>query len=245
MIEKLPKWVWLGAAILALSAGMVNVIAILGFVHKGITHVTGNCSVLSIAMLEGDWKSIVQAFFIVASFFFGSVLAGVIIGNGHLKMGRRYGFALAVESALLLVSTYGFVRGLIYGEYFASMAAGLQNAMASTYSGTIVRTTHLTGTLTDLGAIMGNRLRGIKADRKRVNLLAVIFFSFLSGGLLGAFYYRLLGALAMLVPAAVIGVSSLGYEFFRLKMVQKNPESVIRLAQPVLVESATETANTR
>ncbi len=245
MIAKLPRWIWLGAAVLAFCAGMINVIAILGFVHKGITHVTGNCSLLSIAVFEGDRQSVLQAFLVVASFFFGSVLAGMIVGNGHLKMGRRYGFALAVECALLLASTYGFVRGSMFGEYFASMSAGLQNAMASTYSGAVVRTTHLTGILTDLGTLMGNRLRGNKADRKQVNLLVVIFSSFLSGGLLGTFCYHRLGAFAMLVPAVIIGVSAIGYELFRRRISQRNAVPVIRLARPILVESSTEIANTR
>jgi uncharacterized membrane protein YoaK (UPF0700 family) len=220
MISKLPKWVWLGAAVLAFSAGMVNVIAILGFVHKGITHVTGNVSLFSIAVLDEDWINITQLFSIIISFFAGAVLAGLIIGDAHLRMGRRYGFALAIESILLLAATYGFVRGSIYGEYFASMAVGLQNAMASTYSGAIVRTTHMTGILTDIGALVGNKIRGIKADGRRIKLLSIIFFSFLFGGLLGAFSYHYLDALAMLIPAAIIAASAVGYEIFRREVTR-------------------------
>lgn len=218
MISKLPKWVWVGAAILSMCAGMINVIAILGFVHQGITHVTGTSSLLSIALLEKNWQDITQVFAVIASFFMGSVLAGTLIGDAHLRMGRRYGVALAIESGLLLISTYGFSKGLIYGEYFASMAAGLQNAMASTYSGAIVRTTHMTGILTDLGALFGNKIRGIKADGKRIKLLLIIFISFIAGGVVGAFSHHLLNTLAMLVPAVIIGVSSICYEIFRRKI---------------------------
>lgn len=220
MISKLPKWVWAGAAVLAFCAGMVNAIAIFGFVHKGITHVTGNTSLFSIAVSEGDWKNVAQILPIIISFFTGAILAGFIIGDARLRMGRRYGVALAIESILLLVSTYGFARGFIYGEYFASMAAGLQNAMASTYSEAIVRTTHMTGILTDIGSLLGNKIRGIKIDKKRIKLLSIIFFSFLSGGLLGAFCYQRLGVLAMLVPAAIIGASSIGYEIFRREVAK-------------------------
>lgn len=218
MISKLPKWVWVGAAILAFCAGMVNVIAILGFVHKGITHVTGNTSLLSVAILDGDWKNITQLLSIIISFFVGAILAGLIVGDARLRMGRRYGIALAIESGLLLVSTYGFTKGLIYGEYFASMAVGLQNAMASTYSEAIVRTTHMTGILTDIGALVGNKMRGIEANGKRIRLLSIIFFSFLFGGFLGTFSYHHFGALAMLVPATIIGASSVSYEIFRRKV---------------------------
>lgn len=218
MISKLPKWVWSGAVILSFCAGMVNVTAIFGFVHKGITHVTGNCSLLSISLLDKDWQNTLQLSSIIFSFFIGSVLAGLIIGDGRLRMGRRYGVALALESGVLFASAYGFARGLIYGEYLASMAAGLQNAMASTYSESIVRTTHLTGILTDLGALTGNKLRGISVNTKRIRLLCIIFFSFLSGGLLGALSYHLIGPKAMLIPAALIGISAIGYEFFRRQL---------------------------
>ena len=238
MIAKLPKWVWVGAVVLAFSAGTINVIAILGFAHKGITHVTGNCSLLSIAMLAGDWKNIRQIFLIIISFFFGAILAGVIVRDGHLRMGRRYGFALATESVLLVVSTYGFVRGFTYGEYFASMAAGLQNAMASTYSDAIVRTTHLTGILSDIGALIGNRIRGGAVDNKRIYMLAIIFFSFISGGLFGAFYYYRMGALAMIIPAAIIGASAIFYEILRRKISRKTLEPAIRRIHPTLVETA-------
>jgi uncharacterized membrane protein YoaK (UPF0700 family) len=156
-----------------------------------------------------------QIFGIIASFFAGSVLAGFLIGDGRLRMGRRYGFALAIESVLLLFSTYGFVRGWLAGEYFASMAAGLQNAMASTYSEAIIRTTHMTGVLTDIGSLVGNKIRGIQVDDRRIKLLLIIFFSFWLGGVSGAVCYQHLNAWAMLVPAVIIGLSSVGYEIFR------------------------------
>ena len=241
MITKLPSWVWGGAVILAFCAGMINVIAISGFVHKGITHLTGNFSLLSIALFEGDWYGITQTFLIVVSFFLGALLAGIIVGDAHLKMGRRYGVALAIESALLLVSTYGFVRGFMYGEYFACMAAGLQNAMVSTYSGAIVRTTHLTGIISDLGALVGNKFRGLKVDGKRIILLSIISLSFLFGGFVGAFYYRLFGPFAMLIPAMIIGASSIAYEVFRQRIAAKKQAVITRLKQPVLSKSEMET----
>ena len=225
MISKLPRWVWAGAFVLAFCAGMINVIAILGFVHKGLSHVTGNCSLWSIAVVDGDWKNIFQISLIVASFFGGAVLGGVLIGDARLRMGRRYGVALAIESALLLASTYGFVKGFIYGECFASMAAGLQNAMASTYSEAIVRTTHLTGILTDLGSLTGNWMRGLHADAKRIRLLSVIFFSFLLGGIFAVICYHRMDAYSMLIPAGIIGSSAVGYELFRRELSKRHPHS--------------------
>ena len=223
MISKLPRWIWVGAAFLALSAGMVNAIAFSAFPHKAATHITGTFSFLSIALFEHDVDGAMQSFFVLFCFFIGALISGIIIHDGHLRMGRRYGFALLVELTLLLLSTYGFRHSLIWGEYFASIAAGLQNAMVSTYSGAIVRTTHMTGNLSDFGALLGNQIRGAKTklDVKRIQLLSIIMFSFFFGGLLGVFSYAKLDTLAMLAPAAMIAFSALCYELLRRRVTGK------------------------
>lgn len=230
MITKLPKWVWLGGAVLAFSAGIINVIAILGFAHKAATHVTGIFSLFSIAVFENDRQGIVQTCLIIVSFFTGALIAGLIVGDGHLKMGRRYGVALALESVFLLLSAYGFIKGHTAGEYFACMAAGLQNAMVSTYSGAMVRTTHLTGTLSDLGSLVGNKLRRIPVDNKLIQLQLIITLSFSFGGLLGAVSYHYFGAAAMLLPALIIGASSIAYEGFRKNASGKKNAASANLA---------------
>lgn len=218
MISKLQKWVWLGAAALSFSSGLINVIALSGFAHKAATHMTGVVSVLSISLSKNDFPASLQTFLILLSFFAGAFISGVIIRDGQLKMGRRYGFALGLESCFLFLSAYGFINHSIFGEYFACAAAGLQNALASTYSGTIVRTTHLTGILTDLGALTGNKAHGLPVDTKRFKLLSIILGSFMAGGYLGSLAYFRWNAWAMLIPAVLIGFSAVGYEFFRRGM---------------------------
>lgn len=64
MITKLQKWVWLGAAALSFASGMVNVIALSGFVHKAATHMTGIVSAFSIALSQNHLSSIAEAFYI-------------------------------------------------------------------------------------------------------------------------------------------------------------------------------------
>lgn len=196
---------------LAFSAGIINAIAFMGFSHQAATHVTGLFSHLSIALSRLDFTQARLVAFIILSFFTGAVLSGAVLRDAHLKMGRRYGAALGLECLFLLLSTYGFHRGSAWGEYFASMAAGLQNAMVSTYSGAIVRTTHLTGVLTDLGVLVGHGLRGLAVDFRRVRLLAILILSFTAGGFWGALLYSQSGYNAMLVPAGIVGLSAVIY----------------------------------
>lgn len=226
MISKLPKWVWLGGAVLAFSAGMINAVAFLGFFHQAATHMTGIFSHLSIALYHQDLAGISQTLWILLSFLLGAVLSGIILRDAQLKMGRRYGGALALESFLLFAAAFQFRAHSVTGEYFAAMAAGLQNAMASTYSGAIIRTTHLTGVLTDLGVLIGHWVRGIPIDGRRIKLFLILLLSFAAGGYLGALLYSLWNTDAMFAPACVIGLCAVIYSFLQRELKEHSHRSV-------------------
>ncbi len=222
MISKLPKWVWTGGGILAFSAGIINAIALLGFAHQGATHVTGNFSRFSIAISHHDTSNAMQILTALLSFFSGAILSGIIVRDGHLKMGRRYGVALGIESALLFASVFAFSRNPVWGEYLAGMAAGLQNGLVSTYSGAIVRTTHLTGLVTDLGVLIGHYLRGLPVDSKRIKLFLILIGSFTGGGIMGSFLFSKMQNNAMIFPAFLIGLTAAGYMIIRHFYSPKN-----------------------
>ncbi|KAK1744405.1 hypothetical protein QTG54_004938 [Skeletonema marinoi] len=71
--------------------------------------------------------------------------------------------------------------------YFAAMANGLQNGMTSTYSANLIRTSHLTGTSTDIGLIAGQMLRGNMKNYWKFKVLVGLAASFWFGGLI-SFY---------------------------------------------------------
>ncbi len=117
----------------------------------------------------------------VVAFVFGAAaLSGAIIGASTLQFGRRYGVVLSIESVLLFCAVPLLQQQSDVGLYLATCACGLQNAMASTYSGAVLRTTHMSGIVTDLGIFLGQRLRGNSIDMKRMRLYALLFASFLA-----------------------------------------------------------------
>lgn len=217
MISKFPRWVWLGGGALTFSAGLVNAVAFLNVSHQAATHVTGIVSHLSIAVYEQDKARATEAFFSALFFLSGAILSGMIIRDGHLKMGRRYGAALSLESCLLFASAAAFRKAPVLGGYLACMASGLQNGLVSNYSGAILRTTHLTGIFTDLGVLVGHWFRGMAIDFRRVKLFLILIFSFTAGGFLGAFLFRLWDVDAMLVPASLIAAAALVYYLLQHK----------------------------
>jgi uncharacterized membrane protein YoaK (UPF0700 family) len=211
----LPRWVWVGAGALACVAGMVNAVGYLGLQHQAVTHLTGTTTLLGIALSQGDAESTLELLAMLGAFLAGAALAGMIIQDSTLQLGRRYGVALAIESALLFAAVPLFPGHRLAGMACAAMAIGLQNAMATTYSGAVVRTSHVSGMFTDLGIGLGHALRGLPLQKRRLQLCALIIVSFATGAIAGAFGYARLGSDVLLVPATLTGLAGVGYAAYR------------------------------
>lgn len=223
MISKLPRWVWTGAWALAFIAGIVNVVGLLGFQHQAITHLTGNTSLLGEALAALDMRATIHFALLLGAFVAGTTLSGFIIQDSALQLGRRYGAALLLVSLLLFVSVPLLQRESVYGMYAAACACGLQNAMVSTYSGAVVRTTHVSGMFTDLGISLGHALRGLPVDSRRLVLCVLVISGFLSGGVVGTLAFHRIGYYAILLPASLTAVVSIAYGLYLLRRDRSVP----------------------
>lgn len=215
MLRQLPRWAWVGGGLLALGAGCINVVGYLCFRHQPITHLTGTSTELGLALARGDAGEIAHWGLVILAFLLGAMLSGFIVQQGALRLGRRYGVVLMLESALLFAATPLIHGGHDLGLYLASAACGLQNAMVSTYSGATVRTTHLSGIFTDLGIYLGHRLRGLEVDSLRINICLLVASHFIVGATLGALGFMLWQERVLLAPATLTGVVGLGYAVYR------------------------------
>jgi uncharacterized membrane protein YoaK (UPF0700 family) len=94
---------------------------------------------------------------------------------------------------------------------------GLQNAMITKISKAEVRTTHVTGLVTDIGIELGKLLywnsgmvteerATVRADRGRLRLLASLLGMFFAGGLAGAFGFKQIGFVSTVPLAAILVV---------------------------------------
>jgi uncharacterized membrane protein YoaK (UPF0700 family) len=217
MISKLPRWVWTGAWLLAFIAGIVNAVGLLGLQHQSVTHLTGTTTMLGIALSMADFHSILHFAVLLGSFMAGNALSGLIIEDTALKLGRRYLVALLMETALLCLATVLLRNQNSGGHYLASCACGLQNAMVTTYSGTVVRTTHVSGMFTDLGISIGHALRHHPVDRRRVRLSLIVISGYLAGAVTGAGLFRHLDYATLLFPAAMTAAAAMAYGLRTLK----------------------------
>jgi uncharacterized membrane protein YoaK (UPF0700 family) len=201
--------------VLAFIAGLVNAAGYLGFRHQSLSNMTGNDSLLGLALGQGHGGEALHWALTIVAFVAGAVLSGVIVQKSTLKLGRRYGVALVLESILLFASVPLLDTSNAIGLYLASMAVGLQNGMVTTYSGTLIRTTHVTGFFTDLGVYIGRYLRGLPLDTLRMRVIVLVASSFMLGSAVGAVLFPFMGERTLLIPAILTGTCGLGYGLYR------------------------------
>jgi len=219
MITKLPRWIEYGAFTLALIAGYINAIALLGFEHQAVSHLSGTATLFGIGFIDSNYDNLLHLFIILISFFLGSSFSGFLLHGSAIKLGRHYDTALTIEAGLLILAVYLLSKGSLYGHYLTSVACGLQNAFATTFSGAVVRTTHLTGIFTDLGIMVGRSLRGNELDKRKALLFLLIIIGFIVGASLAAYAFHSLLFSSLMIPAFMCLLLAIIYRIYRFKQM--------------------------
>ena len=211
------------ATLLCLTAGFVNAAGFLGF-STLTTNVTGHAALLAEHIALRDWSDAGVVAVWMLLFLAGAFCSSLIIGRAGHDQRFSYVIPILLEIIILLAcSLKGFDGYFLYADKaFAGsllFAMGLQNALVSVISGSVVRTTHLTGTFTDLGIDLA-RLKIVPMAKQqpilsRIKLRLVIILCFMLGALLGAYLFGLLNFITFLVPIAFL-IFALFYDIFRL-----------------------------
>lgn len=207
---------------LAFVAGAVNAG---GFFAVGqyTSHMSGIVSALADNAALGDMGLVLAGAASLFAFFLGAATSAILINWGRRRGAHsRYALPLMVESALLLVFGLMGSRLAEHGHLPATVALlcfvmGLQNAIVTKVSRAEIRTTHVTGLVTDIGIELGKLFywnvdsagtagEKVVADRNRLSLLCSLLGAFLLGGLVGAFGFKYLGFIAT-VPLALVVLS--------------------------------------
>jgi uncharacterized membrane protein YoaK (UPF0700 family) len=221
-----PYYKQLTAAALGLAAiaGFINALTVAGALHIGTTHMTGLTTRLSVDVVHDAARATIALDLgLLASFVLGAAISGAILDSTQFRLGRRYGVLLLIEAAVLTTSWLASGAGAPLALTLAPLAAaaGLQNSMATQYSRAIVRTTHVTGVLTDLGIAIGKWVARRGVMKWRVVLYLAIFAGFAAGGVGGALAVDAWGGHALLVPIAVTGVGGATYYVARLRWLRR------------------------
>lgn len=210
----------LGCA-LAFVAGGINAGGYLA-VHQYTSHMTGVVSSIADDIVLGDITLALTGMVLVAAFMLGAANTAVLINWARRRhMHSEYALSLMLEAVLLLA--FGLLGANLAGHTELLVPAtvlllcfvmGLQNAIVTKISQAEIRTTHVTGIVTDLGIELGrlvywnhskanNEFHPVRANRDKLRIHALILGMFLLGGTVGAAAFKTLGFTAA-VPFALL-----------------------------------------
>ena len=208
------------ASLLGMAAGFVNAAGFLAF-STLTTNVTGHAALFAEKIANQDWGNARVVALWMFLFLSGAFSSSLIVSRTGRNQQYSYLIPLLLETAILLgvaISGHRYDESISSREIFAGsllFAMGLQNALVTMVSGSVVRTTHLTGTFTDLGIELGQLLEKNRHDRpllrSRIKLRLVIVLFFMSGALAGAYLFHAIRFKAFYLPAVIL-VFSLTYD---------------------------------
>lgn len=208
-------------AVLAFVAGGINAGGFLA-VQRYTSHMTGIVSAVADDLVLGQLALALAGVVLVSAFVGGAIATAVLINWARRRqMHSEYALSLMLEALLLLA--FGLLGAWLDANRTLLVPAavlllcfvmGLQNAIVTKVSNAEIRTTHLTGVLTDLGIELGrlaywNRTPAhtaqhrVQADRGKLRTHGLIAGSFFAGALGGAFAFKGWGFVAA-VPFALL-----------------------------------------
>lgn len=208
---------------LTFIAGATNAGGFLA-VHTYTSHMTGIVSAMADNIALGGVAMALGGLGALLSFLFGSALSAILINWGRRqKRHSQYAAPLVLEAALLLI--FGFFGSMLalqvswfvpWTVMLLCLIMGLQNAIVTKISHAEIRTTHVTGLVTDLGIELGklaywnstHQLGEVEppvmANRTRLKLLIGLLTMFFVGGVVGALGFKHIGFLSTVPLAAVL-----------------------------------------
>ena len=207
-------------ALLAFNAGAVNAGGFL-VVAMYTSHMTGFASLLADNLVLGNMTLVLGAVGAMLAFTAGAAVTAIQVNWARQhRLRSEYAFPLLLEAMLLLV--FGLMGATLGRQTpFAvpltvlvlAFTMGLQNALVSKISSSQIRTTHMTGIVTDIGIELGklfywNRTASpfesrVRANRIKLRLLGTLLGAFVGGGIVGAAGFKYVG-FVWVIPLALL-----------------------------------------
>ena len=234
---------------LAFVAGAINAGGFLA-VKQYTSHMTGIVSAMADHWVFGAYDLVLGGAGALLSFLIGAACSAVLVNYARRRrMYSEFALPLLLEAILLLC--FGFlgarlaqIDGLFIPVTVMLLCfiMGLQNAVITKLSKAEIRTTHITGIITDIGIELGKLFYinashsphqpKVVANRQRLKLLSGLAISFFTGGLIGALGFKHVGyiatvplALALIALALIPAHDDLIFVFHRWKRQSRNIKS--------------------
>jgi len=160
---KAPYHVWVALA-LTWIAGFIDIVGYIVLYHVFAANMTGNTVALGRGLADGDWGLVLRRGFAIPMFVLGLIVSRLALHLSQEKSAPRVAGGLFGMEVLLLATftvfgsqemSHGRIPSEAGWTYYLlvalpAMAMGLQNATLTHFGPLTVRTTHVTGTLSNL-----------------------------------------------------------------------------------------------
>lgn len=222
------------AVFFAFVAGIINVF---GLIELGTftTNITGHVGEFALTLEKFRWNQVFKLTLWIFAFGFGSMTSSLLVNYLEDKNQKlSYVLPIILEIGFLILCFY--LNKTDYSKKLQIIillyAMGIQNGIVSVVSGKVVRTTHLTGMVTDLGIGLGKLIlkKGNLTFVKRsltINLSVVTMF--ILGGILSALLTLKFQENVLLIPIILL-ISILIYDLktisIGLKKIKKLKEKL-------------------
>ena len=203
------------AAVLAFVAGAADVSGYLAL-HQFTSHMSGVVASLATTLTEHGAHIFTVPVAALSAFLAGAAVCAILISWARRRgYESLYAVPVLLEAVLLALPALPAAHAhFFFMLMLLSFSMGLQNAIITKISEAEIRTTHVTGMITDIGIELGkalyfNRNRTqprVHADRSRLALLSTLVALFFLGGTLGAFAYPRIGFVLLLPLATALAV---------------------------------------
>lgn len=212
------------ASMLSFVAGIVNVCGVMAL-KVLTTNITGHFAYFSEEIALQRYSFALASLLYIFAFFFGAFVSNLLI-EIFIRRNASFSYVLPMTLEIFLLSSIALLGMAYYDTRLIAcillFAMGLQNALVTKVSNSVVRTTHLTGLFTDLGIELSqlffqrNNKLNFKKLMQSIGLKLSIILCFFSGCLLGGVLFGSL-QLHTLIWAVAVLLIALFYDYIRLR----------------------------
>lgn len=215
--ERLVKiWIY----IVGVFCAFINIIGYLAYTIS-LSHHTGNMVyVLNYSFQSYPFDLIFLLFLLMILFIIGGIVSSFINKNRDFHMEHKYGEIQLFIGVFILILYFLPIPMEVF-VLFLSFSLGIENGLIRSFKEFGFKTTHITGTLSDLGSMIGYYLQKNKDVSWKISFELFLLLSFVVGTVLGLWVYNYIEQRAFIVSGCGFIIIGLVFIYLR-RLFDKN-----------------------
>ncbi|MCQ8213595.1 DUF1275 domain-containing protein [Cetobacterium somerae] len=167
---------------LCFFSGFINIITLFYFGHP-ISHFSGTFTSVAEYLYKLIWyEKLLELLIMIICFVVGAIYSAIISEDSQEKNLKKYGKIMVIFGCIILYLD-NIIKNNNLFLYFLTLTMGFQNGMSIRFKGNLIRSTHMTGNLTDFGSYLGKVIKGEKDKIDHVLIAALEISQYTLGGI--------------------------------------------------------------